>query len=144
MNIELVKKWLHELRTTEKKQCRGLLHRLHPDNQSEGFCCVGIACEVAIANGLSIPRKRDFESEAYDFQYSIAPESVENYYKIPPGFFGFAMGFNDILKLSFSEIADRYEYLMNKYPDFKDMPMDQSITYESINKDYLQWTRMKS
>lgn len=141
MNIGLVKKWIHELRTTEKKQCRGLLHRLQTDNQSEGFCCVGIACEVALDDGLSISRKRDFESEAYDFQYLTAPESVENYYKIPPGFFSYGMGFNDRVMLSFAEIADRYEWMLNKYPTW-DIPMEQDA--ESINKEYLEWMQTQS
>lgn len=142
MNIERINKWLHELRTTDKPQCRGLLHKLATDVQSEGYCCVGIACEVAIDSGLNIIKNKLINYESYDYAHVLAPESVENFYEIPPGFFGFAIGFNDSLKLSFSEIADRYEYLMNKYPDFNDIPEDQSC--ESINKEYLEWTRTKS
>lgn len=48
MNVPNLLKWIEELETTTQPQVRNALHT------DKGFCCLGIACQVAIANGVKV------------------------------------------------------------------------------------------
>lgn len=47
---ENAQKWVDALRSGEYTQCQ---HSLRQNNK---YCCLGVACEVAIANGVEIER----------------------------------------------------------------------------------------
>ena len=47
-NIEDILKWIEELRSGNYSQGRRSLHQRNPLNQSESFCCLGVACKVLI------------------------------------------------------------------------------------------------
>jgi len=50
-NIERVQLWTNALRSGEYKQIRSKLGL-----EGVGYCCLGVACEVAIQKGLAIER----------------------------------------------------------------------------------------
>lgn len=66
---------LEALRSDEYLQSQGSLRR------GEGFCCLGVFCEVAIKNGVEIKvtKKEEFESWDYDDERNYLPTSVENW-----------------------------------------------------------------
>jgi hypothetical protein len=51
MNLEIAKQWTDALRSGEYKQGRSVLCR---DGK---YCCLGVLCEIAKANGLRLSRK---------------------------------------------------------------------------------------
>lgn len=54
---ENAKKWVEALRSGKYKQGYGCLAAIHTDlegKKTEEYCCLGVACEVAIENGLKI------------------------------------------------------------------------------------------
>jgi hypothetical protein len=46
MNQEIKTQWVAALRSGQYKQTSGTLHRLRDDG-SEGYCCLGVLCELA-------------------------------------------------------------------------------------------------
>lgn len=124
-NVVNIRKWVRALRTTKKRQATGFLHT------NDGFCCLGIACEVALRNGVKIKVERDSDSSDDDFCVSYGGNSS----LLPPkvrAFFGFkemdptiafdeggsvtASTANDDKKWNFRKIADAVEtmYLKKK------------------------------
>ena len=81
-NKERIKLWTEALRSNKYKQKRNVLGLDKPDgNYPAGNCCLGVACEVAIKNGLNIER---YVNEAnyisYDGEYEVLPQSVADWY----------------------------------------------------------------
>ena len=115
--------WIDALRSGEYKQVRGRLGK--GTKKSMGYCCLGVACEVAIANGVDVARGREKQEICYDGITDVLPISV-------CGWYGFGedddnpvldtytgetcSGANDNKKRSFSTIADMIEarFLMAK------------------------------
>lgn len=111
-----VRKLVDTLRTTNKRQGRGYLRQR--GNKTVKFCCLGIACEVAIAEGLEISRNTRHSVATYSDGIYTLPSEVQN-------FFGFdrfdprlldedgkedtASGLNDDQKYNFKRIADAFE-----------------------------------
>jgi len=48
-------KWVRALESGQYEQGSGYLAK-GPDRQTTQYCCLGVACEVAIANGVQVPR----------------------------------------------------------------------------------------
>lgn len=46
MNPEIKERWVAALRSGEYAQTMGFLH------DKEGFCCLGVLCEIAVADGV--------------------------------------------------------------------------------------------
>lgn len=55
MNPEIKDRWLQKLRSGQYDQIKGELW------DGEGFCCLGVLCEVAVEDGI-IKRNEDFNS----------------------------------------------------------------------------------
>lgn len=110
-NKENIKKWVDALRSGNYKQCREQL------SNGLGYCCLGVACEVAIAGGLSIEKTLGENRVRYDGTGAMLPQSVRNWF----GFYtndvpvkyaegeSTCVGLNDASRLSFAEIADVVE-----------------------------------
>ena len=106
---ENAKKWVAALRSGNYEQGRGALCR-------EGkYCCLGVACVVAIENGLEVTAVKelsDREIVLYDKQFSFPPTSVQKwlglYTKCGSDSVDLVVA-NDNDGLSFSEIADLIE-----------------------------------
>lgn len=108
-NTERVQLWIDALRSGEYKQIKSQLGK-----DGVGYCCLGVACEVAIQNGLAIERTVnsrgdiDFDEGGCELTstvmewYGFDNECVELEDKT-------AMGLNDTYEYTFSQIADEVE-----------------------------------
>jgi len=77
---EFVEKWTAALRSGKYEQIQGNLHR---DN--EGYCCLGVACEVAIESGVELEKNESWGAEiVYDGCASILPEKMYRFLNINP------------------------------------------------------------
>lgn len=118
-----IRKLVEYLRTTKRKQGRGILAQR--TNKSIKYCCLGLACELAMAEGLPIERTRTYPNAAA-YQYgtdkslssSVLPQVVREWYgfsRFDPilsdedGFANTASGLNDDSKYNFKRIADAFE-----------------------------------
>lgn len=88
-NREAIQKWVNALRSGRFIQGRGALKRdvVSPCfPRSEYYCCLGVACEVAIENGVYVEREmhdkfptggdQTTENWAYDGENYFLPPSV--------------------------------------------------------------------
>lgn len=77
-NKENIKKWVDALRSGKYRQGSGKLYN------GSTFCCLGVACEVALENGVPLvkaPSKRVNSTPCYEYDgaaYSL-PKSVQNW-----------------------------------------------------------------
>lgn len=86
-NKERIQLLVDELRTTTREQTRNALSR-HTRNGGTSYCCLGIACEIAIANGLRIKKSTQFLQGGnigsgmgiYDDAMGSLPPSVQRWY----------------------------------------------------------------
>lgn len=107
-NTENAQKWIDALRSGEYQQAKGSLRK------PEGFCCLGVACDVAINNGVQIEVREVISPFAgpmfvYGDEDSWLPQEVKDWLGWPED--GLSLesdlaGFNDN-GVPFSEIADR-------------------------------------
>lgn len=76
-NKENIRKWVEALRSGKYKQTRKGLR------DAMGFCCLGVACEVAIANGVPLvvgtPNRIDSVWWSYDETASSLPGKVSDW-----------------------------------------------------------------
>lgn len=54
MNTDKLRLWIDALRSGEFDQARGWLASKNTSDQW-GYCCLGVACEVAIKDGVDVP-----------------------------------------------------------------------------------------
>ena len=103
------RKWVEALRSGKYKQYQGAL------NYRDSYCCLGVACEVAMANGVKLtkitaPRKLTRYGEAGDI-YALPPEVMKWLgIKTPHG----SYPGTDLVRINdsgapFAEIADTIE-----------------------------------
>lgn len=70
--------WIKELRETDKKQGQEFLKQ--KNNKGEYlYCCLGIGCEVAIANGVPVAIEREGNIYKYDKEEVELPEVVRDW-----------------------------------------------------------------
>ena len=122
--------WVKALRSGKFKQGRGALHTIETTDE-QTFCCLGVACEVAIANGLKLETGRaNFDSRfvSYDDSINYLPKPVQaflqldNYDPIISEDIS-AIEANDSYNWSFGKIADELErtYGLTSVPWYKRM-----------------------
>lgn len=71
VNKENIRKWVDALRSGEYEQKSGSLR------QYDKFCCLGVACEVAIASGEPIKTEKDNNGlVSYDAKSCLLPTRV--------------------------------------------------------------------
>ena len=71
---ENAKKWVADLRSGKYKQGKGSL------NCDGKLCCLGVACEVAIQNGVKVQViKTKIDDASYDGGFGFLPESVRDW-----------------------------------------------------------------
>jgi hypothetical protein len=80
VNRERVALLVEALESGEYEQDRYAL------NHKGRFCCLGVACEVAVKNGLDIPVSLDspMRGVAYDGESSVLPQAVAAWYGFEP------------------------------------------------------------
>lgn len=129
-NKERIRLWSDALRSDEFEQGAGRLCVIVKDKPR--YCCLGVACEVAIRNGLTLEkgssisscdcelcRSSDATNVTYNGQGSVLPERVREWYgltsspnlkdSLDEGRYHSAIEMNDQFKRTFAQIADAIE-----------------------------------
>lgn len=76
-NKENVTKWVQALRSGEYEQTDGVLCR-RTIGDKYAFCCLGVASEVAIANGVELIRLSDDDEREQPYQWHDADSEPDN------------------------------------------------------------------
>lgn len=76
LNRDRIQLWLEALRSGEYRQVHGTL------GSEGGYCCLGVACEVAIKNGPVVNRRLD-GVVSYDGSSNLLPNSVVDWFGLP-------------------------------------------------------------
>lgn len=104
------KKWVAALRSGKFKQGKGSL------GDCGLYCCLGVACELAIENGVNINVKDEGGRKSYDGAWATVPESVEKWLGLNEDTGGYEGedGYETLTEqndggMSFQEIADIIE-----------------------------------
>lgn len=122
---ENAKQWIRALRSGKYKQTRGALHK------GEGFCCLGVACDLAVQAGVVRTVKKDgmevgvaydgLEVKAtYDGCIAVLPPRVMKWLRLrTPNGMSRSLALPSLTKMndqgkSFSEIADFIEQHPNE------------------------------
>lgn len=116
MNVENMKKWAEALRSGKYKQGRSQLADVWEDDEVK-YCCLGVACKAAIADGVELEEKQKGGSILFNGAISYLPAPVQKWLGVPrdPGLVADvgagpgkrrASTLNDDYALSFEEIAD--------------------------------------
>lgn len=82
---EVKEKWLAALRSGEYRQAKGALRRpgyTAEGAASESFCCLGVLCEVAMAEGVALRRVDKWGENGYEGTGDDYTGIVDAY---PPG-----------------------------------------------------------
>jgi hypothetical protein len=68
--------WVAALRSGRFEQCKGALAKV--DCDENGYCCLGVACEIAIEMGLDLPKVVLFDKLAYGAREktTVMPDEV--------------------------------------------------------------------
>ena len=129
VNVENVRLWVDALRSGKYEQTTGALHKIFI-NGGSGYCCMGVACEIAIDHGLDIDVRQTPDKVFYDGNSLWLPASVAGWLGIPEeavvvwrdSQYSLA-NLNDGVRLSFGEIADIIEetYLTDHHDDILDL-----------------------
>jgi hypothetical protein len=102
-NKENIQKWVDTLRSDEFKQTKDAL------KNEDGYCCLGVACEVYGKENNVTFNERDYFLGVND----VLPSSVQEWFDLPCGnpYFGGerATTHNDEHRRTFAEIADLIE-----------------------------------
>lgn len=72
------KLWTDALRSGEYQQGKGCLCHV-PEQGVPTFCCLGVACEVAIKNGVEVETRIAFNFKRYGGLSSYVPEQVKEW-----------------------------------------------------------------
>lgn len=132
INPERVRLLVDALRSGRFQQGNGRLTDLSFEGQAT-HCCLGVACVVAMENGLKVSTSSTASGVTYDHEQCYLPPSVRNWYgftdRHPPIyaytdvtsgdlFLSGAAGINDAGRWGFAEIADAFErtYLTTTTP----------------------------
>jgi hypothetical protein len=114
------------LESGQYAQGRGVLERVYPDGRVEN-CCLGVACRVAMANGLELTtsqmvRKYDAEEDGalvlFDDESAYPPSKIDEWYGTDlsklmttrDGPLRTPVNMNDGEKWSFEQIGDAFRY----------------------------------
>lgn len=117
-----LRSFIKSLRTTKKSQGHGSLNYYNREDKKRHFCCLGIACEVAIKDGLELEKRSgkrasgvdDYVVTEYkDFKYgetqwngSTLPVDVVEWYGLP----------NQNPELSFPTLEEKKTVSKQGYP----------------------------
>ena len=87
MNPEIKTKWLEALRSGDYRQGRNVLKQQHGPKDTPQFCCLGVLCDLAIEDGLTVEVDEVFFNEKsntyYNDCYELLPEAVADWAGLP-------------------------------------------------------------
>lgn len=111
-------RFIAALRSGEYIQGFGQLAHRDVESEPWRYCCLGVACEVAIKDGLRLDVSDRRFKKFYNNEGGVLPEKVRAWYGLPnadPYLYRdstdlhTASAFNDRFKLGFANIADAFE-----------------------------------
>ena len=106
MNYDRMKLWVEALRSGEYQQGKTLLR------VEDNFCCLGVACEVAIKNGVNINVIQTDRYFSYNDATHSLPQAAMEFFGIKDNFGSFrenALSAENDRGTSFQEIANIIE-----------------------------------
>lgn len=121
VNKERVRKFVAALRSGKFQQGAEYLGLHHTYTDKDTYCCLGVACEVAIAEGLKLEKVGNRNAYEYNGERYGLPGAVMYWYgfSTPNPAFSDKTGFglypanatvaNDIKHYDFYKIADLFE-----------------------------------
>lgn len=122
VNTHFIREWIKALRSGNYKQAKSTLGR-HPENGQPSYCCLGVACEVAIGMGMTRDRELHGDTVYYD------GESL-----IPWHGFRRQIGLDDwTVNVPIGAFDEDHEYEDRSFGDARDVEL------ASLNDDY-GWT----
>jgi len=112
MNPRIKQLWIDALRSGEYTQAEGQLRvRVHYNDGTYSYCCLGVLCELAVAEGVI-----ETSTDGYAGRDKILPVEVMHWADLPDAFgsFGHPDTRQDLARsndegASFEEIADLIE-----------------------------------
>jgi len=105
MNKENIKKWIDALRSGDYMQGSGWLHNVKENE----YCCLGVACELAIRDGVDVRVEVCGDFCSYDGSTTALPMSVISWLGVNGSNPLSAIEMNDERGMSFDEIANVIE-----------------------------------
>lgn len=118
MKREIAERWIAALRSGKFNQTTGVLHRTKEHGKdAEGYCCLGVLCELAVAEGVITSRVDSFgDLVAYgpSGHTGFLPEAVDAWAELTKGYDPVLSSGESLSVLnddgkSFTEIADVIE-----------------------------------
>ncbi len=86
-------RWVEALRSGDYEQGKHELH--YKVNRGQRFCCLGVACTLAAADGVELHIDETFNTVRYDFQSSSLPTSVIQWLGLSGAIGSFTGSFTD-------------------------------------------------
>jgi len=115
MNKENFQLWINALRSNKFKQGKGFLQ------VKDTYCCLGVACEIAIANGVQLTKQLVPDTDHYMFgeEATHLPLKVQlwlgvNYNNVVLDDGVVATHVNDVEHWSFEQIANALQKLVDE------------------------------
>jgi hypothetical protein len=72
----VVKKWIAALRSGKYKQGQFRLHTID-DNGTSKFCCLGVACDLAVKAGvINKPKINEYGDFIYNREVAVLPKKI--------------------------------------------------------------------
>lgn len=131
----LQKAWVRSLESGNFRQARGYLCKKNPKPRSKfgpySFCCLGIACEVAIANDIKIETEEKQISKEVIVKYDQMVEFLNDRMADIFGFYGFNGSFR-YYKLDPEEVNE-LERLCKGHDSLTSLN-DSGFTFKEIAK----------
>jgi hypothetical protein len=118
MNKDVIRKWVDALRSGKYPQTRGALTRINFGDSKYSYCCLGVLCELASAEGVCLKQDELYSDShqgfvVYNETSSTLPDAVISWAGLDsynPRISGkYLSELNDVYLLSFSDIADLIE-----------------------------------
>ncbi len=81
VNVEHLQLWIDALESGKYKQASGALEATDEHGATEGFCCMGVACQAAIGAGMMLSRYPRTGCAAYgvDHNAGYLPREVQDW-----------------------------------------------------------------
>lgn len=115
INKERVMLLVDALRSGKYKQGKASLGKQSQDGEEN--CCLGVACEVAIENGLELDKEYTENIVFYDNEATILPNSVRKWYGFKYNNPELLTGLGFVHGVPATMVNDEYGYSFEKISD---------------------------